>query len=89
MIEMEKVTREKFITLRLPQNDVRQVINGLTERMVVWKATAEYLETGFSDLSDSIEECSDPEEAKFIAQYYEKIINLINKQLERQNAVNT
>jgi len=76
---------EKFITSRLPRNDVCQIINGLTERMIIWKATEEYLMTGFSHFGDFIEECSDPEEARFIAEYYEKIIDLINIQLEKQN----
>ncbi|MFC1780799.1 hypothetical protein ACFLZ8_00865 [Planctomycetota bacterium] len=75
---------EKFVTLRLPEIDVGQIIDGLNERMIVWRTTEEYLETGFSHLGDFIAECSDPEEARFIAQYYENIIDLINKQLENQ-----
>ena len=75
---------EKFVTIRLPENDVGQIIDGLTQRMIVWRATEEYLETGFSHFGDFIEECSDPAEARFIAQYYEKIIDLICKQLENQ-----
>ena len=42
------------------------------------------MEAGYSQLGDIIEECSCPEEARFIAGYYEKIIELINKQLEEQ-----
>ena len=79
---------EKFVTLRLPRNDVGQIIDGLTERVIIWRTTEEYLETGYSHLGDFVEECSKPEEARFIAQYYEKIIDLIQNQLENQNAVN-
>ena len=75
---------EKFVTLRLPRNDVGQILDGLTERMIIWKATEEYLETGSSHFGDCIEECSHAEEARFIAQYYEKIIDLIYKQLDNQ-----
>lgn len=75
---------DKFVTLRLPRNDVGQILDGLTQRMIIWKATEEYLQTGFSHYGDNIEECSDPEEARFIAEYYEKIIDLINEQLENQ-----
>jgi len=75
---------EKFVTLRLPENDVGQIIDGLTQRMIIWRATEEYLETGMSHFGDFIEECSNPEEACFIAEYYEKIIDLINIQLENQ-----
>ena len=74
-----------FVTLRLPRNDVGQIIDGLTQRMIIWKTTEEYLETGYSHHGDCIEECSDPEEARFIAQYYKNIIDSINKQLEQQN----
>jgi hypothetical protein len=76
---------EKFVTLRLPRDDVSQIIDGLIQRMIIWKTTEEYLETGFSHLGDYIEECSDPEEAHFIAEHYENIIDLINIQLENQN----
>lgn len=79
---------EKFVTLRLPRNDVGQIIDGLTERVKIWRTTEEYLETGYSHLGDFVEECSKPEEARFIAQYYENIIDLIQNQLENQNAVN-
>ena len=79
---------EKFVTLRLPRNDVGQIIDGLTERMIIWRTTEEYLETGYSHLGDFVEECSDSEEARFISQYYEKIIDLIQNQLKHQNAVN-
>ena len=79
---------EKFVTLRLPQNDVGQIIDGLTERVIIWRTTEEYLETGYSHLGDFVKECSEPEEARFIAQYYEKIIDLIQNQLKNQNAVN-
>ena len=79
---------ENFVTLRLPRNDVGQIIDGLTERVIIWRTTEEYLETGYSHLGDFVEECSDPEEARFIAQYYEKIIDLIQNQLKNQNAVN-
>ena len=75
---------EKFVTLRLPLTDVFQIIDGLTERMIIWKTTEQYLEQGYSHFGDITEECSEPLEAHFIAQHYENIINLINKQLENQ-----
>jgi hypothetical protein len=76
---------EEFVTLRLPRNVVGQIIDGLTERMIIWQTTEQYLEEGYSHLGDCIEECSDSQEAHFIAQEYENIIDLINKQLENQN----
>ena len=52
--------------------------------MIIWKTTEQYLEQGYSHFGDITEECSEPLEAHFIAQHYENIINLINKQLENQ-----
>ena len=46
---------EKFVTLRLPRNDVGQIIDGLTERVIIWKTTEEYLETDFSHRGDFVE----------------------------------
>jgi hypothetical protein len=75
---------DEFVTLCLSRLDAGQIIDGLTERMKVWQATAEYLERGYSDISNYIEECSNPHEAHSIAEYYEKIIELIKKQLDNQ-----
>ena len=75
---------EKFVTLRLPEIDAGQIVDGLTQRMNTWKTTQKYLETGQCELGDFIEECSNAHEAKSIAEYYTKIIDLINKQLENQ-----
>ena len=75
---------ENFVTLRLPLIDVFQILDGLTERMIIWKTTEQYLEEGYFHLGDCVEECSDPKEAHFIARHYENIIDLINKQLENQ-----
>ncbi|MBN2591036.1 MAG: hypothetical protein JXA96_14310 [Sedimentisphaerales bacterium] len=75
---------EKFVTLRLPLIDVFQIIDGLTERMIIWKTTERYLEGGYSHFGDVTEECSDSEEARFIAEHYENIIDLIKMQLDNQ-----
>ena len=75
---------EKLITLRLPDTDVGQIIDGLTERMKVWKATEKYLRTGECTIDDFIEECSKPEEAHSIAEYYQSIIDKIKIQLNNQ-----
>jgi len=72
---------KKFVTLQLLRDDISQIIDGLTERMMIWKATEEYMETGYSHLGDFIEECSGPEEAHSVAQHYEDIVNSIKGQL--------
>lgn len=78
---------EKVVTIRLNDTDWGQVLEGLEERRIVWQATAEYLECGYTDLTDCIEECSDANEAQAIADYYQYLIDSIKKQRNtpRQN----
>ena len=71
-----------FVTLRLRRDDVGQILDGLEQRMIIWQATAEYLEADYTTLSDIVEECSHPEEAHAIAEHYENIIKQIRRQLE-------
>ena len=75
---------EKFITLRLTRNDVGQILDGLEQRRIIWQATAEYLESGYTTLSDTIEECSDSQEAQAIADDYQRVMDAIRKQREGQ-----
>ena len=75
---------KKIVTLKLSDLDAGQIIDGLTERMKVWKATERYLRTGLADIDDCIEECSKPEEAQSIAEYYQNIIDNIQLQLNNQ-----
>jgi hypothetical protein len=72
---------DKIINLKLPSLMVGQIIDGLRERQKVWLLTAEFMETGETKEPCLIEECSDADEAKNIAAYYEEIINEIKKQL--------
>lgn len=76
---------QDFVKLILPSNDVGQIIDGLTERMLVWRATAEYFETGSPQSADYIEECSDEHEATAIADYYQRIIEQIKHQRDEHN----
>ena len=81
---MNAAYKDRIIILHLFSNEVGQILDGLHERMMTWRATEEYLETGYSHISDFIEECSHPYEARAIASFYEHIINSINQQLEAQ-----
>ncbi len=72
--------QDKIITLRLSSNTVGQIIDALHERMLIWLATAEYLERGHTDIADTIEECSDAEEAQALADWYQQIIQEITSQ---------
>ena len=71
---------EREINLKLPQQMVGQILDGLRERQKVWKYTQEYLDKGFTEELCIIEECSSAEEARNIANYYEEIICSIEKQ---------
>lgn len=73
-----------FVKLILSRNDVGQIIDGLTQRKLVWRATAEYFKTGHPVSADNIEECTDEEEADSIADYYEAIIESLKNQLAQQ-----
>jgi hypothetical protein len=73
---------EEFVKLTLSRMDVGQILDGLRERMKAWKGTYEYFKKGHTELCEIIEECSDANEAKAIADYYAKIIKNIEKQLK-------
>jgi hypothetical protein len=73
---------DKMVTLNLPENMVGQILDGLRERMKVWRETEQYMEVGYTDEPCIIEECSDADEARNIAEYYEEIIGCIKKQLD-------
>jgi len=75
---------DKIITLRLSSNTVGQIIDALNERMLIWQATAEYLESGHTDLADCIEECTHPDEAQALADCYHQIIEELTTQRDAQ-----
>lgn len=74
---------DKEVALKLPSNMVGQILDGLRERMQVWRDTEQYMEVGYTDdESCFIEECTSAEEARSIAEYYGEIIGCIEKQLD-------
>jgi hypothetical protein len=79
-----RIKKDKIVTLKLPRLMVGQIIDGLRERQKIWLYTAEFMETGSTEEPCIIEECSDGDEARNIAAYYEEIINEINAQLTLQ-----
>lgn len=65
--------------------DLGQLLDGLRVRAESWHNTAKYLKTGESpDEFFVCEECRDAEEATAIADHYDKIIALIERQMEEQ-----
>jgi len=61
-----------------------QLIDGLEARADAWRLTAVYLETGEAPDGFVIEECSDAEEARQIAEHYQRIIRRVVEQWEGQ-----
>ncbi len=75
-------------TLRLESNDLGQLLDGLRSRSVAWNDTAEYLESGYSSREDFIaEECNDAEEARNIAAHYDRIMAIIEAQMNEHRTI--
>lgn len=75
---------DKEYVIRLNGLDLGQLIDGLEARATAWRLTAEYLETDSVPDGIVIEECSDAEEARRIAEHYKSIIRQVVAQLEVQ-----
>lgn len=71
---------DTVVELSLPRNYIGQILDGLEVLIEQWDATAAYHRTG--EVSDIlIRECSDAEEAEWIAGYYREIAEEIRRQL--------
>jgi hypothetical protein len=81
---------EKEFTLILSSLDVGQLLDGLRLREEAWRGTANLLRDGYHPEEDfSAEECSKWEEAKAIADHYQKIIDEICRQITAQGGWGT
>ena len=69
--------KEEIITLKLKRLDIGQIIEGLSARRDRWRKTQNYLEG--REVDCVIEECGDSEEACWIADNYDRIINSIKE----------
>lgn len=73
---------DTVVELSLPRNHVGQILDGLEVLIEQWEATAAYHRTG--EVRDVvIRECSDAEEAEWIAGFYTKIVADLRQQMER------
>ena len=75
---------QKWITLKLEEADVGQILDGLECRRDAWRRTAEVLESGdeSGDGMFEIEECRDSDEARWLAERYEAILGKIRGQMK-------
>lgn len=70
----------KTYLLRLDENDLGQILDGLEIRAAAWEKTSEYHRTGALPPGFLVEECDDADEAATVARRYRVIMaNLINQ----------
>ena len=75
----------KTSLIRLEENDLGQILEGLQAREESWRKTADYLRSGYNpDDSFAIEECNGEHEADQIAQFYSRIIRNLERQRDEQ-----
>lgn len=78
----------KTYLLRLEENDLGQILDGLIAREESWRKTAEYFRSGYNpDDSFVIEECSGEQEANQLALFYGRIIRNLERQRDEQRSV--
>ena len=77
---------DKEYVIRISGLDLGQVIDGLEARADAWYLTAIYLGTGEAPKGTVSEECGDAEEARRIAEHYQRILaTIIQQQTEQRD----
>jgi hypothetical protein len=72
--------------IRLEENELGQILDGLRAREATWRATAQYQARGYlADDSIAIEACRDEAEATRIADFYTRIIHDLERQRGEQH----
>ena len=75
----------KTYVLRLEENDLCQILEGLQAREESWRKTADYFRSGYNpDDSFAIEECGGEYEANQIALFYARIIRNLERQRDER-----
>lgn len=76
----------KTYLIRLDDNDLGQILDGLKAREDSWRKTAEYFRSGdSSDDPFAIEECNGEHEADRIAEFYARIIRDLERHRDEQD----
>ena len=77
----------KIYFLRLDENDLGQIIDGLQVREESWRRTADYFRSGnIPDDSFQIEECNGEHEANHMALFYARILRNLVRQRDEQRS---
>lgn len=71
-------------SIELTRIELGQVVDGLNERAQAWERTALYHRTGLEHGQGVVEECTDADEAEWIARFYRSIIDKIEDQIAEQ-----
>ena len=80
--------QDNMITLTLSHNHVGQILDGLRVREQAYRDTARYLEYGITPGPGAtfvMEEVSDAEEARNLADFYREIIEAVEPQMRTAN----
>lgn len=72
-------------TITLNSLDLGQMIDGIEQRALSYRNTEHYHAFGATLSDDIIEEVTDANEARQIAEHYERIIATVQAQMEQQN----
>ena len=77
----------KIYFLRLDDNDLGQIVEGLQVREESWRRTADYFRSGYNpDASFVIEECNGEYEANQMALFYARILRNLERQRDEQRS---
>lgn len=74
------MNQNEMVTLRLPRLFVGQVLDGLDVLIEQWEYTAQYHEDGLIRGDMIVRECTDEDEARWIAAFYREIRDEIERQ---------
>lgn len=81
---MQPKPQKNEYVIRLNGFDLGQVIDGLETRANAWRLTAHYLESGEAPDGFVIEECDNAEEARRLAENYQRTLqNLLQQHAEQ------
>ena len=77
----------KTYLLRLNENDLGQILDGLHVREESWRKTADYFRSGYNpDGAFVLEDCNGEHEANQIALFYARIIRDLERQRDEQRS---
>lgn len=72
-------------TITLNSLDLEQLLDGVEQRALSYRNTEHYHAFGEALSDDIVEEVTDANEARQIAEHYERIIAIVQAQMEQQN----